>query len=421
MRIVIAGANGLIGAALAQCLRVMGHEVIPAGRNAEAPGLRIDYTAMPDRAALIEALRGVDVLVNAVGIFRATADQSFDAVHVKGPVALFDAAVAAGVRRIVQVSALGADATSPLPYFASKGQADEALRALPIDSVIVRPSLVYAEQGASSRWFAQLAALPVTPLPDGGHQPIQPLHLDDLVRALAAAATRGSPVQVIEAVGPRALSLREYLALFRAAMGRPRHFIGVPSAWLRAPLRWLRHARAPLDPDALDMLARGSVGDAAAISDLLGHRPRDPAVFFDAGEAGPWRTTAVLAWLLPLMRHSLVIVWLVTAWVSVFVYPHAGSYRMLAGLGLHGAAATAALWSGAILDAVLGLALLLARRRTWIYRAQFVLIGGYTLLISIGLPEQWAHPFGPVLKNLPLLAMIVALHELDRPDGSDRR
>jgi hypothetical protein len=113
--------------------------------------------------------------------------------------------------------------------------------------------------------------------------------------------------------------------------------------------------------------------------------------------------------------------WLGTAWVSLFAYPRAASHALLARLGLHGDWADLALWSGALLDAVLGLALLVLRRRRGIYRAQLALVLAYTLLISIGLPEFWWHPFGPLLKNIPLLAMILVLHALDRPDGSDPR
>ena len=124
---------------------------------------------------------------------------------------------------------------------------------------------------------------------------------------------------------------------------------------------------------------------------------------------------------LALMRWALAAMWLGTAWVSLFAYPRAASHALLARLGLHGGWADLALWSGALLDALLGLALLAPWRRRDVYRAQLALVLAYTVLISVALPEFWLHPFYPFLKNIPLLAMILALHALDRPDGSDPR
>ena len=112
--------------------------------------------------------------------------------------------------------------------------------------------------------------------------------------------------------------------------------------------------------------------------------------------------------------------WLATAVVSLWC-THARSLAMLAQVGLYGGAAVAALWTGALADLALGLGILVARFRTVSYALQFALVAGYTVIITLWLPAQWAHPFGPVLKNLPLLAMILALLMLDRPHGPDPR
>ncbi|MBN4659360.1 DoxX-like family protein, partial [Escherichia coli] len=89
------------------------------------------------------------------------------------------------------------------------------------------------------------------------------------------------------------------------------------------------------------------------------------------------------------------------------------SYALLARTGIAGAAAPLALYGAAALDLLLGLATLLARRRRWVYAASMALILGYTAIITIALPEFWLHPYGPVLKNLPLLAALWLLWELD--------
>ena len=174
MRVLVIGASGLIGDALVRRLVEAGHAVVlgvrkegkleamAAARVDGLPTVHVDYARPTATEAWQQRLEGIDVVVNAVGIFREQGNQTFDALHVKAPLNLFEAAVAAGVRRIIQISALGADPQSPFAYFSSKGRADAALAALPVSSVVLRPSLVFAPNGASSRWFIFLAALPLT-------------------------------------------------------------------------------------------------------------------------------------------------------------------------------------------------------------------------------------------------------------------
>jgi uncharacterized protein YbjT (DUF2867 family) len=131
-------------------------------------------------------LRGVDAVVNAAGQFREAPGASFEAVHAQGPMRLFDACVAAGVARVLQLSALGAQADAPSAFLRSKHAADEHLLALPLDATVVQPSLVFGEDGASARLMLALAAAPLVPLPAGGGQRVQPLHVDDVVAALQA-------------------------------------------------------------------------------------------------------------------------------------------------------------------------------------------------------------------------------------------
>ncbi|HUF81635.1 MAG TPA: DoxX-like family protein, partial [Burkholderiales bacterium] len=101
--------------------------------------------------------------------------------------------------------------------------------------------------------------------------------------------------------------------------------------------------------------------------------------------------------------------------VSLGVYPVADSYALLARVGLTGMAAAVALYGAAVLDLVFGLGVLILRDRRWLWRAQMALIALYSVIIAIWLPEQWAHPYGPMTKNLPLFVAILLLHEFDEP------
>lgn len=128
------------------------------------------------------------------------------------------------------------------------------------------------------------------------------------------------------------------------------------------------------------------------------------------------RTRAQLRWLLPVARIALALAFVVTSLLSLGLYPAESSHALLARTGLSGLPADLALYGGALIDIALGLSLLAP---PWIRRpaaiAPIGLILGYTAIITLALPELWRHPFGPVLKNLPILVLLWMLHELDRP------
>lgn len=428
MRILVAGASGMIGSALAGRLSAAGHGVVLGVRDVEAarrrwPGaevLAIDYAAMGEPADWVGKLAGIDAIVNAVGIFREQDRQTFDALHVKGPRVLFEAAVAAGVGRIIQLSALGARPDAEAPFLATKGRADAALRQLPVPHTIVLPALVFAPEGRSTQWFALLASLPVVPLPGGGAL-VQPVHLDDLCDAVMRLVGMERLPERLEAVGTTRLSLKDYIRSLKQALGFGGCFVPVPMRLAKTALRWPLFRAAPVTPDALAMLESGSTGDSAALSSLLGRAPRPVDAFVSRSQRAAMRRDAALGWLLPLLRYAVAALWIVTGLVSVFAFPVADSMELLARTGLHDAFATVALYGAAALDVLLGMLVLFASTRRASYFAQLGLVAFYTVVITVFLPEYWQHPYGPVLKNVPLLAAIALLYYLDRPDGILRR
>lgn len=423
MQVLLTGATGFIGRALVVALEGRGHALTLAVRELESARRRwpqhrlviADFATDHRADDWLDRLDGIDIVVNAVGIFREHGRQTFEAVHERAPSALFEACAIARVSHVVQISALGADAGAASAYHRSKRAADLVLARLPLRATIVRPSLVFAPDGVSARWFCTLAALPLVPLPGRGEQCLQPVHRDDLVAAITALIESALPPPVLDAVGPRPLTLRAYLAGLRDALGLGvARFLPVPPAVMRAAAALgARMPDALLDRDTLAMLERGNCADAAGITGVLGRVPRAPAAFLDPADAAALRRESQLRWLLPLLRVSLAAVWIVTGLVSLGLYPVTDSLALLARTGLTGVPAQLALYGAALLDLALGIGLLFARRRRWLYKAQAVLILGYTAIISLWLPEFWLHPYGPVLKNLPLLAVLWLLHELD--------
>ncbi|MES3020737.1 MAG: DoxX-like family protein [Pseudomonadota bacterium] len=113
---------------------------------------------------------------------------------------------------------------------------------------------------------------------------------------------------------------------------------------------------------------------------------------------------------LRVLRWSLAAVWIATGAVVLGIYPREGSLALLARAGLGGNLALLALFGGALLDLGFGCLTLWWPRR-WLWRAQAAVIVVYSAIITVALPEFWIHPFGPLLKNLPILAIIWLLHQ----------
>jgi len=113
---------------------------------------------------------------------------------------------------------------------------------------------------------------------------------------------------------------------------------------------------------------------------------------------------------LMLMRYTLAAVWLVTGMLSLGIFPQRESLELLEHVGLHGAVALSALYGSASLDIALGI-LTIARPSPILWRTQAMLVLAYSVIIAFCLPWYWLHPFGPVLKNLPILLLLWLLHE----------
>jgi uncharacterized protein YbjT (DUF2867 family) len=433
MRILLTGASGFIGHHLLQALLAEGHEVVCAVRRPKQshdPRLSFvhaDFTNDTDKSVWLARLSGIEAVINTVGIFRENGAQTFEKLHVQTPRALFAAcAESHEVHMVVQLSALGADAEADTAYHLSKKAADDYLASLPLRAVIVQPSLVYGSDGASARVFKALASMPFAVRFGDAPQLVQPIHIDDVVAAILALLRRrlyvdqgdtpsAGTAQRIALVGPEALAFTDYLAALRRAMGMNRlRVLRLPGSLARALARvgrWLPGGL--LDPEALRMLDRGNTDDPAPTLRLLGRPARPIASFVTDPRAE--RARAKLDWLLPVLRIGIALVWIATAIVSAFVYPVAASLDLLARTGIPADLRPLMLYGASAFDMLLGLGILFlsGRRRRWLWLAQLGLIGFYTIVIAIKLPEFLVHPYGPLTKNLPMLAAIWLLYQLE--------
>jgi uncharacterized protein YbjT (DUF2867 family)/uncharacterized membrane protein YphA (DoxX/SURF4 family) len=419
---MVVGATGFIGARLVDAFAAAGHDVRCASRNsADRRGcdssLRLDYTSLPTLGQLTQMVAGCEVVINAVGILRERGRQTFEALHAAGPQALFRACALAGVRRVIQISALGADGAAVSDYHRSKHAADRALMDQPLDWAVVQPSLVYGAGGTSAALFDALASLPVLPLPGDGRQLVQPVHIDDLVAAVLRLAESPATLHcVLPVVGPQSMTLREFLGALRLLLGhRPTLPIPVPLPLVRLGARLATVLPGSLlDAETLAMLERGNTGDPSTLTSLLGRKPRPVREFIAPGEHALQGTTAALRWLLPLLRISVAVMWFIAAIVSMGPHPTEQSIALLTGIGIPAALADEVLMVAIGVNLTLGILTLLPRRPRWLWSAQILTVLGYTAIISWRLPELWLEPFGPVAKNIPILVLLLLLRQLER-------
>ncbi|MGE3808920.1 MAG: SDR family oxidoreductase [Gemmataceae bacterium] len=424
MRVFLTGATGFIGGHIMRALSARGHAVTCLVR----PGSErsIEDQALPNVTARAgqftqpvtwtEAIADHDVLINSVGIIRESPRSSFDAVHRAAPIAFFEAGKAAGVQKIVQISALGADEEAASQYHLSKRAADRLLAKLGVPFVILRPSLVYGFGDHSMTFFESLVAWPLTLVPGDGQSLLQPIYIDDLMQAVIVAVEREELKDIcVDAGGLAPITFDDLLDVLARRLGRSgANKLHVPWSAMGLIAR-LTDALGvgPISSEELGMLRRGNHGSNQAFREAFGFEPtalqaglaRKPL-----GQAERWQ--AMLALVRLPLRLSVAFIWLATGIVSVFFSVKDG-YALLSQVGITGPLASLSLFGTAYFEIALGVATTLGWHVRLMGLIQLILMLGFTLILTFGIPELWLHPFGPLTKNIPLMGATLAMIALE--------
>jgi uncharacterized protein YbjT (DUF2867 family) len=427
LRVLLTGATGLIGRAVLAGLAGEGHLVVAVARSAgsadrlpEAAGcIALDIAKATTPADWLPHLAGIDAVVNCAGVLQDSPRDSTAGVHSDGAAALFAACEQAGVRRVVQVSAIGVDRGAATAFARTKLAGDRALMARNLEWVILRPSVVVGRQAyGGSALFRGLAALPIMPRL-AGTEPLQVMQLDDLVRTILFFLKPDAPSRIVlEIAGPERLSLDEVLVAYRRWLGHgDARFVTVPR-WLAlvafrlGDLIGLLGWRPPLRSTARLELMRGGVGDPAPWTRVTGIAPQSLEAALAAEPASVQeRWFARLYFAKPLTLAVLALYWIVTGLVALGPgWEDATGLIQEAGFAISAPLAT----MSAIADIAVGVAIAVRPTARLALRAALALSIAYVALATLLLPGLWADPLGPLLKVLPIMVLnLVALAILD--------
>jgi uncharacterized protein YbjT (DUF2867 family) len=275
------GGPGFVGRHVVRELAKRGWRVRAASRRPDLAGHLQPMGAVGQIHAVQANLRypesclaaaaGAEIVINTVAIMSNSGKQKLKAVNVEGARAVARAAREAGVKRLVHVSAIGADKNSNSAYARSKAEGEAAVLAEFPDAIIIRPSIVFGPEDEFFNRFAGMARMsPLMPLIGGGRTKFQPVYVADLATAIVNAAEgKGQTGAVYEIGGPAVASFRNLLDETQKWAGRDRPYFPMPFwlAKLQALLTWpLPNSMRPLTVDQVRMLQKDNVVSEAAKS-----------------------------------------------------------------------------------------------------------------------------------------------------------
>jgi NADH dehydrogenase len=284
--LLVAGGTGLVGSAIVAELLNRGEPVAVLGRSEEKIkkrwGDRVEARAadVSRPETLPAAMTGIDTVINAVQFPTSPIEVprkgwTFEAVDYQGTVNQVDAAKAAGVRRFVYVSGVGAAPGAEKHWFRYKWMAEQHLQQSGIEYVIVRPTWVYGpDDHALNRLLGFSNVLPFVPLFGDGKNEMQPVFIDDVGRVVADASTTAEAAnQVFELGGPQVMPMNEVLSTALSVKGRKRFLLHQPIILgkLAGKVASLL-PNPPLSADAVDFINAPAVADTRNLERVLNPR-----------------------------------------------------------------------------------------------------------------------------------------------------
>ena len=285
MKIFISGGTGFVGGHLIGELLNRGHELSLLVRR-RGPGgpvakgveqIEGDVTCLE---SFEKGVEGYEAVINLVGIIREFPARgvTFERLHMQATANMLAAAKKGGVRRYLQMSALGTRSDAVSAYHKTKFRAEELVRDSGLEWSIMRPSLIYGPKDAFINMLAdQLRLAPIMPVMGDGRYRLQPIHAADVVRCFALALEQPETVgQCYELCGNDRLSYVELLDAVATAMGKSAPFkLHAPLGLMKLIIPVMQQIpQFPITMDQLQMLIEENICDGRWKL-TFGFEPRD--------------------------------------------------------------------------------------------------------------------------------------------------
>lgn len=298
MRIALIGGTGFVGSYLTRALLEAGHEpslLIRAGSESKVSvGVDIRKTAgdLSSETALRATMDGCSAVIYNVGILREFPSRgiTFEETQYQGLVRTVEAAKAAGIKRLLLMSANGVKRPGT-PYQETKRRAEEYALQSGMDVTVLRPSVIFGDPQGKMEFATQLFQDMVKPPipavgffsglnPRQGAIVMSPVHIDDVASAFVAALENDATIgQTYCLGGPEVLTWAEMLRRIGEATGRRKVILPMPTFLMRAGATLLdRLPFFPVTRAQLTMLEEGNTADPAALKQLIGREPKSFSV-----------------------------------------------------------------------------------------------------------------------------------------------
>lgn len=281
--VTIYGGSGFVGRYIARRMAKSGWRVRVAVRRPNEAMFVKPYGAVGqvepvfcnirDDASVSSVMQGADAVVNCVGILAPSGKNKFDAVQHEGAERIARLAAAAGIDKMVQISAIGADANSSSDYARTKALGEEGVLQHMPNAIILRPSIVFGNEDEFFNRFAAMSRMgPILPVVGAGTK-FQPVYVDDVAIAAEMAVTGKALVGIYELGGPQVASFRELMTLMLGVIRRRKLVLNIP--FFAANLMGLGF-------DMLQTLSLGLIPNKMITRDQVKNLRNDNVVAIDA-------------------------------------------------------------------------------------------------------------------------------------------
>lgn len=268
--VTVFGGTGFLGRRVVRHLRDKGFSVRIASRHPSSsschdPEVQPIAADIREQQSIAAAVKGASGVLNAVSLYVERGTDTFHAVHVAAAQRLAEEARKAGAERLIQISGIGADATSSSPYIRARGQGEQAVRAAFPNAAVIRPAVMFGPDDAFLNALVQLLRrLPIYPMFGRGQTRLQPADVEDVGEAVARLMQR-TPAEAItvECGGPRVYTYEELLRMIGRAANVKRVLVPVPFAAWHA-LAWVAEMLpgAPVTRNQVQLMEIDTVASA---------------------------------------------------------------------------------------------------------------------------------------------------------------